>query len=57
MFQNIFLQSSGVTELIESNNKMGLVVLVLATIFVGLAITLFFLDRKVKKLEKTIEEQ
>ena len=36
----------------ESNSKIYVVVMVLATILIGIFIVLFFLERKIKKLEK-----
>jgi CcmD family protein len=41
----------------EENGKIFVVVAVLAVIMTGLFVYLFFLDRKVKKLEKMTEEK
>ncbi len=40
----------------ETNGKIFVVVAVLAIILVGIFIFLFFMDRKIGKLEKEIEE-
>lgn len=36
----------------ESNSKIYVVVMVLATILIGIFIVLFYLEKKIKKLEK-----
>lgn len=36
----------------ESNSKIYVVVMVLTTILIGIFIVLFFLERRIKKLEK-----
>jgi|GEM_PF-1797220 len=36
----------------ESNNKIFVVVMVLATILIGIFIVLFFLERKIKRIER-----
>jgi hypothetical protein len=36
----------------RSNGKIYVVVLVLSTIFIGIILTLIYLERKIKKLEK-----
>jgi CcmD family protein len=41
----------------ESYNKIFVVVAVLAVILVGLIVYLFTIDRKLRKLEKEIEEK
>lgn len=40
----------------EANGKIYVVVAVLAVILTGIFVYLFFLDRKVRKLEKQAEE-
>lgn len=42
----------GVGELLDSENKIYVVVLVLATIFAGIFLYLVYLDRKISKIEK-----
>ncbi len=41
----------------EANGKIFVVVAVLAVILTGIFVYLFFLDRKVRKLEKQAEEK
>jgi CcmD family protein len=41
----------------EENGKIFVVVAVLAVILTGLFVYLFFLDRKVRRLEKQAEEK
>ncbi|MCG3167786.1 MAG: hypothetical protein POELPBGB_03581 [Bacteroidia bacterium] len=43
-------------EAMRSNGKIYVVVAVIAIIFIGLVIFLITIDRKVKKLEKQMEE-
>ena len=43
-------------EAMRSNGKIYVVVAVIALIFIGLVIFLITIDRKVKKLEKQMEE-
>ncbi len=43
-------------EVLRSNGKIYVVVAVIAIIFIGLIIFLITIDRKVKKLEKQMEE-
>ncbi len=43
-------------ETLRSNGKIYVVVAVIAIIFIGLIIFLITIDRKVKKLEKQMEE-
>jgi hypothetical protein len=40
-------------QIFESHNKIYVVVLVLSTIFVGIILTLIYLERRIKKLEKS----
>ncbi len=49
-----FAQSSGVEMAVDlrSSGKIWVVVLVILTLFIGLFIYMFTLDRKIKKLEK-----
>lgn len=41
----------------EDSGKLFVVIAVLAVILTGIFVYLFFLDRKVKKLEKQVEEK
>ena len=41
----------------EANGKIFVVVAVLAVIMTGIFVYLFFLDRKVRRLEKQLEEK
>lgn len=43
-------------EIMRSNGKIYVVVAVVAIIFIGLIVFLITIDRKVKKLEKQMEE-
>lgn len=43
---------TGARAFFESNSKIYVVVMVLTTILIGIFIVLFFLERKIKKLEK-----
>lgn len=45
-------ETSSIDNLFESNNKIYVVVLVLSTIFVGIILTLVYLELRIKKLEK-----
>lgn len=45
-----------VTGLFQSNGKIGVVILVLSTIFLGLMIVLLLMERRIKKLEKKVGE-
>ncbi|HEY1009262.1 MAG: CcmD family protein [Daejeonella sp.] len=50
-----FAQGSGGVEMateLRSSGKIYVVVAVLATIFIGLAFYLFFIDNRLKKIEK-----
>jgi len=52
---NLFAQSGSGIEMADSLRSSGKIYVVVATIaitFVGLAIYLFFIDRKLKRLEK-----
>ncbi len=42
------------TGLFQTNGKIGVVVLVLSTIFLGLMIVLFLMERRIKTLEKKV---
>lgn len=44
-------QNSASRDFFESNNKIYVVILVLASILIGIFIVLFYLERKIKKLE------
>jgi CcmD family protein len=44
-------QANSVEDALNSNGKIYVVVAILSIIFIGLAVYLFYLDRKVKKLE------
>ena len=46
-------EPSDVDNLFLSHNKIYVVVLVLSTIFVGIILTLIYLERRIKKLEKS----
>ena len=49
---NLQLQAKGVEETLKQDGKIYVVVVVLCIIFLGLALYLFRIDRKVKKLEE-----
>lgn len=44
-------QRPEMADILRSNGKIYIVVLVICTIFVGIIITLFYLERRIKKLE------
>lgn len=44
-------QTGNLQSLFEANGKIGVVILVLSTIFIGLMVILFLLDKKIKKME------
>lgn len=41
----------------ESNEKMFIVITILAVIMFGIYIYLFFLDRKIRKIEKQLKDK
>lgn len=49
-------EKQDLTELMNNNGKIYVVVAVIAIIFIGLIIFLITIDRKVKTLEKQMEE-
>jgi len=51
----VLAQNSGTTEMADDMRKSGMIYVVIATIsiiFIGLAIYLFAMDRRLKKIEK-----
>ena len=54
-FTSVFAQSNGAVTMddaLQSNGKIYVVVSIIAIIFVGLALYLFSIDRRLKKIEK-----
>jgi len=54
-FTSVFAQSNGpvtMDDALQSNGKIYVVVSIIAIIFVGLALYLFSIDRRLKKIEK-----
>ncbi len=51
-FLSATAHAKGIVETLDSENKIYVVVLVLATIFAGIILYLVYLDRKISKLEK-----
>jgi CcmD family protein len=51
-YTNIYAQSPEMDDALRSSGKIYVVVVVIAIIFIGLAIYLFSIDRRLKKLEK-----
>ena len=49
---SLFAQNVAMAETMRSNGKIYVVVAVISVIFIGLAIYLFMLDKKISKLEK-----
>ena len=43
-------------ELLRASGKLYVVVAVIAVVFIGLAFYLFWLDRRLKRLETTLDE-
>jgi len=46
-------EPSAIDSFFDAHNKIYVVVLVLSTIFVGIILTLIYLERRIKKLEKS----
>lgn len=51
-YSNLFAQSPQMDDTLRSSGKIYVVVVVVAIIFVGLALYLFAIDRRLKKIEK-----
>ena len=51
-YSTAFAQSPEMDDLLRSSGKIYVVVVVIAVIFIGLAIYLFSIDRRLKKIEK-----
>ena len=49
-------RSQGITSFLESNDKINVVVLVLATIFAGIVAFLIYLERRLSKIERQQKE-
>lgn len=54
---NNITQEDSITSIFESYDKLGVVILVLSTIFIGLMIMLFLLDKRIKKMEDKVESK
>lgn len=54
---NNMTQEGAIKSIFESYDKLGVVILVLSTIFIGLMIMLFLLDKRIKKMEDKIESK
>lgn len=52
-----FSQEVEMAEQLRSSGKIYVVVAVISVIFIGLAIYLFSIDRKISKIEKEIEKK
>jgi CcmD family protein len=51
-YTTAFAQAPEMDDVLRSSGKIYVVVVVIAVIFIGLAIYLFAIDRRLKKLEK-----
>jgi len=62
MFTNFILLASQIAEeniketssIFTQNGKIGVVILVLCTIFLGIMLVLAYLDRRIRKIEKSL---
>lgn len=51
-YTTVFAQGPEMDDVLRSSGKIYVVVVVIAVIFIGLAIYLFSIDRRLKKIEK-----
>jgi hypothetical protein len=54
---SLLAQESGLTQKLDSDNKIWVVVLVLATIFAGIIAFLIYLDRRIATLERDVARE